>query len=65
MQRPYLGPDLLGGGSVGHDIRVKDMGDDTPHWEGFGRIPPQGGTQADREATWEREGWCMGTHPAG
>ena len=32
------------------------MGDDTPHWEGFGRIPPQGGPQADGKATSDREG---------
>ena len=47
---PDLGPELLGGGTVGHDLRVGDVGHDTAHWEDFGRIPPQGGPQADREA---------------
>ena len=32
------------------------MGDYTPHWEGFGRIPPQGGPQAYRTTTSERGG---------
>ena len=41
------------------------MGDDTPHWEGLGRILPQGGPQADGEATSEREVWCMGLPPSG
>ena len=41
------------------------MGDDTPYWDNFGRIPRQGGPQADREATLEREGWRMGIPPAG
>ena len=46
-----LVPYLLGGGSVGHALRVGDVGHDTANWEGFGWIPPQGGPQADREAT--------------
>ena len=50
----YLGPDLLGGVSVSHDLRVGDVDHDTAHWEGFGRISLQGGPQADEEATSER-----------
>ena len=29
--------------SGGHDVRAGDVDDDTVNWEGFGRIPPQGG----------------------
>ena len=38
---------------------------DTPHWEGFGRITPQGGLQAHGEATPEMMGRSMGIYPAG
>ena len=38
---------LLGGGTVGHAIQVVDAGNNPPHCEGFGRIPPQGAPQAD------------------
>ena len=31
-----LGLDLLGGGPVGHVVRVVDVGDDPPHWGGVG-----------------------------
>ena len=62
---PDLGPDLPGGGSVGNDLWVGDVGRDTLHWEGFGRIPPQGGPQSDREATSERMGRSMGIPPSG
>ena len=48
---PDLGPDILGGGPVGNYLRVIDVGHDPTHWEGVGRIPPQGGPQADGEAT--------------
>ena len=41
------------------------MGHDTPHWEDFGRIPPQGGPQADVETTPERMGQFMGLSLAG
>ena len=51
-----LGPELLASGPVGRALQVEDVGDDTPHWEGFGWIPPQVGPQADREATSERKG---------
>ena len=47
---PYkscVGPYLLGGGSVGHAVRVGDVGNDTLHWKGFGKIKPQGGPQYD------------------
>ena len=32
------------------------MGHDTEHWEGVGRVSPQGGQQAYRGATLAREG---------
>ena len=36
------------------------------HWEGFGRIPPQGGPQADEESTLERTGRSKGlSHTVG
>ena len=62
---PDLGPDLLGGGSVGHTLRVGDMGTDTTHEEGSGRIPPQGGPKADGDETTEVTGQIMGLTPAG
>ena len=37
---PNLGDNLCGGGSSGPAVRVRDVGDDTTHWEGFGRISP-------------------------
>ena len=46
---PDLGPDLLSGGSVRNYLRVGDVGHGNAHGEGSGRIPPQGGPQADRE----------------
>ena len=60
-----LGPDILGGGSVGPVVQVIHMDDDAAHWEGVGRIPPQGGPQADREATSEREGRSVDIPPSG
>ena len=60
-----LGPYLLGGGSVGHDLQVGDVVNDTKHWEGFGKISPQGGPQADGEATLERTGQNMGLYLSG
>ena len=62
---PDLRIDLLIGGSVGHALRVGEVGHDTAHWESFGWIPPQGGLQADGEATSERTGRSMGLSPAG
>ena len=41
------------------------MGDDTPHWEGFGRIPPQDGPQDDGTTILERAGQWMGVSPYG
>ena len=60
-----LRPDLLGSGSVGHDLRVRDVIHDTTYWEGFGQITPQVDPQADGEATSERTGRSMGLSPAG
>ena len=40
-----LRENLRGSGSGGIDVRVGDVGDDTTHWEDFGRIIPQGGQQ--------------------
>ena len=62
---PDLGPDILGGGSVGPLVRVRDVGDDAAHREGAGNIPPQGGPQGDMEATSERKVRIVDIHPAG
>ena len=35
-----IGADLLGGGTIGPDIRFRDMGTDTTYIEGAGQIPP-------------------------
>ena len=51
---PDLGVDLLGVGSVGHVVRVVDVGGESLNWEGVGWIPPQGGPQAHGEATLAR-----------
>ena len=45
--------DLLGGGAIGPDIRVRDMSTDAAYEEGVGQISPQGGPQADGMATTE------------
>ena len=60
-----LGSDLIGGGSVGHDLQVGDVGHDTAFWEVWGRILSQGGPKADREATLERTGRSMVIFPSG
>ena len=57
---PDLGPDLLCSGPVGPVVRVGDVSDDPQNWEGVGRITPQGGLQADKEATLSREGRLVG-----
>ena len=62
---PGLGKYLLRGVPVGHVVRVGDVGHYPTHWEDFGRIPPQGGPQADGEATSTRKGQCMGIPPSG
>ena len=62
---PDLVTYLLGGGPVGHVVRVRDVGRDLLHWGGVGRIPPQGGPQYNMEATLEREVRRMGIPPAG
>ena len=41
------------------------MGHDPTHREGVGRIPPQGGPQADMEDTLDREGRRVDIPPAG
>ena len=61
----YHGPYLLGGGLVGHNLRFRYVCPDTPHWEGLGRILPQGVLQVDGEATSERKGSRMCLPPAG
>ena len=48
---PDIGTDLLGGGTIGPDIWVRYMVPDAAYEEGVGRIPPQGGPQADGMAT--------------
>ena len=62
---PDLRPYLLGGGAVRIDLRVRDVGHDTTHWEGFGQIIPPGGPQADLETTLEGTGRSMCLSPAG
>ena len=60
---PDIGPDLLGGGSVSHAVWVGDVGHEILCWEGFGKIPPQGGPKYDGEETSERTGQSMGISP--
>ena len=60
-----LGENLLGGGSGGSNVRVRDVGDDTTHWEGFGRIPPQGGPKDDGMTTSDQAGRWVGVFPTG
>ena len=62
---PNFGPDILGCGPVGDDVCAGVVCDDPTPWEGFRRIPSLGGPKADRGATSEREGWCVGIPPAG
>ena len=62
---PDIGTDLLGGSAIGNAVRVRDMGPDTAHEEGVGRIPPQGGPQADGAETAEGMGRRMVLPPAG
>ena len=42
-----------------------DVGRDTLHWGGLGRILTQGGLQSYVEETSERTGWSMGLSPTG
>ena len=37
---PYIGADILGGGTIGPDLWVRDMGPDPADAEGDGLIPP-------------------------
>ena len=55
---------MLGVGPVGNVVRVGDLGDNPLHWEGVGRIPPQGGPQADRVETLAKEVSRMGIPPS-
>ena len=41
------------------------MGDDPTHWEGVGKIPPQGGSKPDGESNLSREGQRVDISPAG
>ena len=50
---PDTGTDLLGGGAIGTDVLVRDMGPDAAYEEGIGRITPQGCLQADGTAAVE------------
>ena len=40
------------------------MGDDTVHWEGVGKIPTQGGLQADGTENLEGEGQDLSASPS-
>ena len=62
---PDIGTDLLGGSAIGNAVRVRDMGPDTAHEEGAGRIPQQDDPQADRAATAEGAVWRLNSTPAG
>ena len=62
---PDLGGNLCRCGPGGSVEWVRDVGDDTVHWEGSGRNPPQYVPQDDRTETSEREGRGMGVSPAG
>ena len=44
----YLRKNLHCSGTGGPAVWFVDAGDDTTHWERVGRIPSQGGLQADR-----------------
>ena len=60
---PDLGTDILGSGPVGPTVRIIDVGDGATHQDGVGRIPPQGGLQADRGATLGMEGQSVEIPP--
>ena len=62
---PDIGTDLLGGGAIGPAIRIRDMGPDAAYEEGIGRIPPQGGPQADGTAAVEGAVQRLGLTPYG
>ena len=62
---PDLGPYLLGVDSVSYTLRIGDVGDDTSHWVGLGKILPQGCPHADGDETSESTGRSMGISPAG
>ena len=62
---PYIGTYLLGGGEIGPTVWVRDMGPDAAHEEYVGRIPPQGGPQADTVATAGGTGRRLGLPFAG
>ena len=50
---PDLGKDLYGGVPGRFSVWVGDLDDDTMHWKVFGRIPLQGGLQAESTVTTE------------
>ena len=45
---PDLGPDILSVSAIDPAVRIRDVGDNTAHREGVGRITPQGGQQTYR-----------------
>ena len=47
---------LRGIGPGGSNVWVGDVGDDTSYWEDLGKIPLQGGPQADGTENLEKEG---------
>ena len=51
--------------SGGPSVQVGDVGDNTAHWEVFGMITPQGGSQTDGTTTLERAGRWMVVSPDG
>ena len=51
--------------SYSRDVQVRYMGPDAGHEEGVGRIPSQGGLQADKMATTEGAVWRLVLPPSG
>ena len=47
-----LGLNLLISNEVFHALRVRYVGHDTAHGEGFGRVPPQGISLAEIRQPW-------------
>ena len=62
---PDIGGYLLGGGEIGPDIWVRDMGPDAAYEECVGHIPPQGGPQADGTSAVEGAVQRLGLPPYG
>ena len=60
-----LRKNIRGRGPGSPVLWVGDVGNDTTHWEGVERIPPQGGPQAEGTEILEGKGWEVGIPPYG